>query len=79
MKKYETKFVAAPPVIEDLDTLLKSEGQIGFRPISHIGVQGGLVFLLGRELDEEVDQADIEKAKAEAHQAALMKQFGITK
>ena len=76
MKKIQTKIFFPPPNVEQMVTDLNKENSLGWRFIHAIQTQAGIIFMLERTTDEDVDATDVEAYEKAKKEAELIAQFG---
>lgn len=79
MNKVQFRFFDVPQspttTPEDIILGLNREGSLGWRFVHGVGTPAGLKFLMQRETDEQVDQADVEAYAKAQKEAELLAKF----
>ena len=79
MKKVEFKFVdiVQTQKPDELIATLNQEGALGWHFVHAVGVPGGMKFMMQRETDENVYQADLDAYDKAKKDAELLARFGL--
>jgi 16S rRNA A1518/A1519 N6-dimethyltransferase RsmA/KsgA/DIM1 with predicted DNA glycosylase/AP lyase activity len=76
MKKLQTKLFFPPPNVEQMVIDINKENALGWRFIHAIQTQAGIIFMMERTTDEDVNDADVEAYEKAKKEAELLAQFG---